>query len=594
MRRIAIVVCLAILFAFVLTTSSPLTGARAQKNSYKYRPIDQPERFVPGRVLVKFREKIMPDHARNIIAALGARDADEIRGLGVHILDLPEQADETGFAQAMAQRPEVEFAELDRIVLPDEVTPNDPWYIDEWHLTKIGAPTAWSSTTGGAGIIVAILDGGVDGSHPDLAPNMVAGWNTYDNTSDTSDPGGHGTKVAGSAVAASNNGIGVAGVAWGCKIMPVRIADSTGATTYSVMAAGLNWAANHGARVANISYTASDSSTVASAAKYFQSKGGVVAMSSGNSSTFDSAADNPYILTVGATDNYDALAPFSSTGNNVDLTAPGVLIRTTARGGGYQSVAGTSFSSPVVAGVAALVISANPTLTGSQVQEILKKSADDLGPTGWDASYGWGRVNAARAVAMAGGGTTVDTTAPLVSISFPVAAATVSGGVTVSVSASDNVGVSSVSLSIDGLPLAIDGVSPYDFQWDTTAVADGAHVLTAIASDAAGNSTSCSVSVNVSNFAVVDSLAPTVVIMNPVAGSTVSGTVSVSASPSDNVGVVKVELYVDGVLTASTTASPFTTKWNTRKAKAGAHVLQCKAYDAAGNVGSSQFVSVYK
>ncbi|HEY6231269.1 MAG TPA: S8 family serine peptidase, partial [Pyrinomonadaceae bacterium] len=344
MRRIAIVVCLAILFAFVLTTSSPLTGARAQKNSYKYRPIDQPERFVPGRVLVKFREKIMPDHARNIIAALGARDADEIRGLGVHILDLPEQADETGFAQAMAQRPEVEFAELDRIVLPDEVTPNDPWYIDEWHLTKIGAPTAWSSTTGGAGIIVAILDGGVDGSHPDLAPNMVAGWNTYDNTSDTSDPGGHGTKVAGSAVAASNNGIGVAGVAWGCKIMPVRIADSTGATTYSVMAAGLNWAANHGARVANISYTASDSSTVASAAKYFQSKGGVVAMSSGNSSTFDSAADNPYILTVGATDNYDALAPFSSTGNNVDLTAPGVLIRTTARGGGYQSVAGTSFS----------------------------------------------------------------------------------------------------------------------------------------------------------------------------------------------------------------------------------------------------------
>jgi thermitase len=594
MRRIAIAIGVATLSTLILTIGSRLPAASAQKGVNKYRPVDQSERFVPGRVLVKFRENILPDHARNIIAALGARDADELRGIGVHILDLPEQADEAGFAQAMAQRTEVEFAELDRIVLPDEITPDDPWYVDEWHLKTIGAPTAWSSTTGGAGIIVAILDGGVDGSHPDLAPNMVAGWNTYDNTSDTSDPGGHGTKVAGSAVAASNNGIGVAGVAWGCKIMPVRIADATGATTYSVMAAGLNWAANHGARVANISYTASDSSTVASAAKYFQSKGGVVAMSSGNLSTFDAAADNPYILTVGATDNYDVLASFSSTGNNVDLTAPGVLIRTTARGGGYQSVAGTSFSSPVVAGVAALVLSANPNLTASQVQDILKQSADDLGAAGWDPSYGWGRVNAARAVAMAGGGATVDATAPVVSITSPGSNATVSGGLSVGVSASDNVGVSSVSLSIDGVQLAIDGASPYAFQWDTTTVADGPHVLTAKASDAAGNSGSCSISVTVSNYIVVDSLAPTVVITNPVGGSMVSGTVSVSANPSDNVGVVKVELYVDGVLTASATAAPFTTKWNTRKAKAGAHALQCKAYDAAGNVGWSQVVSVNK
>ena len=594
MRRIAIAIGAATLSTLILTIGSRLPAASAQKGVNKYRPVDQSERFVPGRVLVKFRENILPDHARNKIAALGARDADELPGIGVHILDLPEQADEAGFVGAMAQRTEVEFAELDRIVLPDEVTPDDPWYVDEWHLKTIGAPTAWSATTGGAGIIVAILDGGVDGSHPDLAPNMVAGWNTYNNTSDTSDPGGHGTKVAGSAVAASNNGIGVAGVAWGCKIMPVRIADATGATTYSVMAAGLNWAANHGARVANISYTASDSSTVASAAKYFQSKGGVVAMSSGNLSTFDAAADNPYILTVGATDNYDVLASFSSTGNNVDLTAPGVLIRTTARGGGYQSVAGTSFSSPVVAGVAALVLSANPNLTASQVQDILKQSADDLGTAGWDPSYGWGRVNAARAVAMAGGGAPVDASAPTVSITSPGSNATVSGGLSVGVSASDNVGVSSVSLSIDGVQLAIDGASPYAFQWDTTAVANGPHVLTATASDAAGNSGSCSINVTVSNYIVVDSLAPTVAITNPVGGSTVSGTVSVSANSSDNVAVVRVELYVDGVLTASATAAPFTTKWNTRKAKAGAHALQCKAYDAAGNVGLSQVVSVNK
>jgi subtilisin family serine protease len=591
MKRITTAACVASLLALVLISGDPTVRVRAQKNRYRVMP--PPTQFVPGRVLVKFRDHIMSDHARNIIAALGARDADEMPSIGVHILDLPEQADEAGFAQAMAHRPEVEFAELDRILSPDEMTPNDPWYVNQWHLKKIGAPTAWSSTTGSTEIIIAILDGGVDGTHPDLAPNMVAGWNVYDNSSDTSDPGGHGTKVAGSAVAASNNSIGVAGVAWGCKIMPIRIADPTGATTYSIIAAGLNWAANHGARVANVSYTASDSSTVQSAAKYFQTKGGVVAISSGNLSTFDSTPDNPYILTVGATDNNDVLTSFSNTGNNVDLSAPGIMIRTTARGGGYESVAGTSFSSPIVAGVAALVISANPSLTSTQIQDILKQSADDLGATGWDTGYGWGRVNASRAVALAGGAT-ADSTPPTVSITSPVAGVTVSGGLNIGVAASDNTGVTSVTLSVDGTPLATAGASPYAFVWDTTAVANGSHVLTATASDAAGNSASCSLTVNVNNSIVLDTTAPVVIITAPSAGVTVSGNVLVSTNTADNIGVVRNELYVDGVLTATSVAAPFAFKWNTRKAKAGSHVLQCRAYDAAGNVGFSDIVSVVK
>src|SRR6185369_8180687 len=179
---------------------------------------------------------------------------------------------------------------------------------------------------------------------------------------------------------------------------------------------------------ANISYSPiTDSSTVTSAAKYLQSKGGVVTSSAGNTGTFVSTPDSPYILTVSATDANDVLSSSSSTGNNVDLSAPGISIRTTARGGTYAAVSGTSFSAPIVAGVAALVMTANPSLTPAQVQDILKQSADDLGASGWDASYGWGRVNATRAVAMAGGSSNVDSTPPVVSITSPVAGATMAG-----------------------------------------------------------------------------------------------------------------------------------------------------------------------
>src|SRR5207249_3841082 len=141
--------------------------------------------------------------------------------------------------------------------------------------------------------------------------------------------------------AASDTGAGGASVASGCTILPSRISALNAYATYSTVASGLTYAADHGARVANVSFRASDSSTVASAAQYFQSKGGVVAMAAGNESTFVSSADNPYLLTVSATDSNDAMASFSNTGNNVDLAAPGVNIYTTTRGGAYGLATGT-------------------------------------------------------------------------------------------------------------------------------------------------------------------------------------------------------------------------------------------------------------
>src|ERR1051325_9905826 len=219
------------------------------------------EGFVPGRVLVKFRDNVGLDHARQIVAALGAREADELPGIGVIVLDLPEQADETAFAHVLAARADVEFAELDRILKPADITPNDPWFANwEDHLRRIQAPTAWSTTVGSSNVVIAILDTGVDSNHEDLAANIVPGWNTYNNNSSTMDVSGHGTAVAGTAAAVSNNGVGVASVCWSCRIMPVRVSDMTGYVTYSSISAGFSWASDHGARVANISYIVSDSS----------------------------------------------------------------------------------------------------------------------------------------------------------------------------------------------------------------------------------------------------------------------------------------------------------------------------------------------
>jgi subtilisin family serine protease len=497
MKRIVITTCLMLLLGVGITDlSSRQAGAQDQV----FTPIKKTTKFVRGRVLVRFQSQIRSDHARQIIAAMGGRDSAEIEGIGVHIVDLPYQASEHVFLRAFMNRPEVEFAELDHLLRPEQTIPNDPLFnnLNSWSLPKIDAPAAWSLNTGSANIIIAILDTGVDASHPDLASQMVSGWNVYNNNSDTSDVQGHGTAVAGAAAAASNNGIGVSSVAWGCRIMPVRISDLTGMAPESTIASGLSWASAHGARIANISYYITGSRTISSAAKNFQDRGGVVVAAAGNYGVAETVADDPAVITVGATDSLDNLYSWSNHGRNLDVVAPG-SVYTTARGGIYGVGSGTSFASPAVAGVAALLLSGNSFLTPRQVEAILKQNADDLGEAGWDSVYGFGRINAGRAVAA--------------------------------------------------------GLSDPDSS---------------------------------------DTLPPVITIMSPNSGAAVSGTVNVQVAATDDVGVTKGELYVDNVLVATSTTAPFTLKWNTRKVRAGQHALHSKAYDAAGNVGGSSPVIVYK
>jgi M6 family metalloprotease-like protein len=186
-----------------------------------------------------------------------------------------------------------------------------------------------------------------------------------------------------------------------------------------------------------------------------------------------------------------------------------------------------------------------------------------------------------------------DTIAPVTAITSPSAGATVSGSTTVSASATDDTGVSRVEFHVNGSLAASDSSAPYSFSWNTTAVANGTYSLTSKAFDAAGNnSTSAAVTVTVSNTAPSDTIVPTTAITAPAAGATVSATTTVTASASDNVGVTKVEFYVDGVLASTDTASPYSFSWNTTTSLNGSHTLSSKAYDAAGNIGTSANVTV--
>lgn len=544
--------------------------------------------FAPGRILVLPRAGLNDAAFAKILGEQGGGHARRVGNSTLKIVDLPPGL-EKQMVEKLSRHPHIKFAELDRIVAPGLVS-NDPYLGSEWHLSKIGAGTAWDKAKGD-GVTIAILDSGVDASHPDLAGRLVAGWNVYDGNSNTADVYGHGTKVAGAAAAALNNAIGVAGVAGNARIMPIRVSATTGSAAYSAMAQGLTWAADNGAKVANLSFRAAGSASVNSAASYMKSKGGLVVSSAGNNAVNEGFAITSSMIPVSSTGSADGLSGFSSYGNYVAVSAPGEGIYTTTNGGGYAAVSGTSFSSPITAGVLALIMSANPSLKNTDVESILYSTALDLGVTGRDIHYGYGRVNAAGAVAAAASMTVVsDVTPPTAVISTPLGSSSVSGLVPVNVTATDNLAVTRVELRVNGAVVATDTAAPYAFSWDSATAANGMSSLVATAYDDAGNSNaSTAVSVNVANNLAADTLPPAVSIRNPIAGGRITGTVSISTAASDDRGTagLKQWIYVDGKLVASGSGGTLAYSWNTRKFASGAHTISAVAQDAAGNQSSA-------
>lgn len=299
----------------------------------------------------------------------------------------------------------VRYAEPDPVVVAHYV-PNDPRYPDQWGPPVIGMVGAWDTTRGTHAITAAVIDTGVDATHEDLAANICGGGHDFVNDDDDpADDNGHGTHVAGTVAAAIGNATGVAGMTNAC-IMAIKVLGADGSGFASDVASGMAWAADHGARVINMSLGGPHSAAEASAAAYAWAQGVLIVASAGNSGCASVGFPAAYreVIAVGSLDSSGPSGPgtrrstFSDCGDEVELAAPGSSILSTCTGDRYCRLSGTSMASPHVAGVAALAWSPDLARTNADVRCVLRQTADDLGPPGRDEEYGVGRVDAAGAI----------------------------------------------------------------------------------------------------------------------------------------------------------------------------------------------------
>jgi subtilisin family serine protease len=304
--------------------------------------------------------------------------------------------------RALRRSHAVRYAEPQRRLHALESSRPDPGRAQQWGLDAVGAGAAWALTRG-AGVIVAVVDTGVAAS-PDLAGRLLPGWNVIARSDASADDNGHGTHVAGTIAEVEGNGLAEAGVAPEASILPVKVLDAEGSGSDVDVAAGIVWAADHGARIINLSLGGPEASTVlADAVLYARHAGVLIVAAAGNDGgAVGVPARLAGVIAVGAIDAALVRAPFSAGGRELDLVAPGVgiLQQTIDGAGGYadRSLSGTSMASPHVAGVAALVLAAGRATTATGMARVLTRTARDLGVAGKDIAYGAGLVRADAAL----------------------------------------------------------------------------------------------------------------------------------------------------------------------------------------------------
>ncbi len=458
-------VFLAIILAVVLGAASAQTVSTPAHSTQTAVVSGSPGSIRPGHILVRFKTTPAQDVLNQLNTAFGARVVGTIDKIGVTHLQAPGSG--LALLGHLRKRSDVEFAEFDSPVETFS-QPDDPYFsaayatfkygtISQWGPQAVSAPAAWDTTLGDLSIVIAIVDTGVDDTHPDLASKIVGEYSYVGNSA--KDDFGHGTHVAGIAAAATNNNVGIAGMCPNCGILSVKVLNSQGSGYISDVAAGITYAASHGARVISLSLGGSGhTETLHSALAYAVANNALPVCAAGNSNS-SNAPEPAYwydCLSVIATDQSGARASFSNYGVVDDVAAPGVAIlstmptyQVTLNSYGYlksyDALSGTSMATPAVAGIAGLVLSKNPTLTPVQVKGIIEATAGD--GASWTPDLGFGVVNAAKAVSIA---IRSDNTAPAANLTSPAEGATVSGLVTVQAVPTDDSGVHHVDLINNG------------------------------------------------------------------------------------------------------------------------------------------------
>ncbi|HEY9722218.1 MAG TPA: S8 family peptidase [Oscillatoriaceae cyanobacterium] len=344
------------------------------------------------------------------VQSVGGATAHTMALSNTYVYRAKSASERAAILAAALKNPNVAYAEPDHIYHVTSA-PNDPDYSQQWDLPAIQMEQAWGITKGSSTIVIASVDTGVDYNHADLAGQIIKGPDLVNNDSDPLDDNGHGTHTTGTMVALMNNGTGVAGIAPGCKVLAIKAMDSQGAGDTSNISNGVIYAADHGAKVINLSLGGTyDDQTLRSAIQHATQKGVVVVAACGNdgNSQVNYPAGDPGVIAVGATDNTGGRAFYSNYGSYVPIAAPGSSILSTWDDGAYKTEDGTSMASPHVAAAAALVLSEHPSWTPDQVKQALVSTGDST--TGF--SNGTVRLNIYKALQYGGGSSSTSSPAP--------------------------------------------------------------------------------------------------------------------------------------------------------------------------------------
>jgi thermitase len=399
------------------------------------QPTGKEPKAVPGELLVGFAPGLAAAESRALVAGVSAKEQRRFRKINAALLSVdPDKAEKT--LERLRRDPRVRYAEPNFLVHADAV-PNDPHYPDLWGLQTIGAEAAWARTTGSPDVVAAVIDTGVDQSHPDLAANTWVnagescpgcradgvdndgngyvddwrGWDFVNDDNDPTDDHGHGTHVAGTVGAAGDNATGVVGVNWRVGLMALKFLGADGSGTTADAVAAILYASANGASVLNNSWSGGEfSQALLDAVEVSDERNALFVAAAGNDGSdndlvpaYPSSYETPNVLAVAATDSNDLPAFFTNYGRrSVDLAAPGVTVLSTWAGGSYQYASGTSMAAPHVSGTAALVIASGvlgPTPTPDAIEARLEGTARDLGAPGPDTIYGHGLLDAAAATA---------------------------------------------------------------------------------------------------------------------------------------------------------------------------------------------------
>ena len=351
---------------------------------------------VSDALLVQVRPGVNDWEAADIVSRVRGKEVGRFDESRVRVVSVDPSEREQA-RRTLLSDPRVQSVEDDAVAYAT-LTPNDPHWDEQWNMRRVRGTEAWETSRGDSRVIVAVVDTGVDENHPDLRGRVMRGWDFQNDDGNPYDDDGHGTAVATTAAAAGNDRVGIAGMCWRCRILPVKVLNGNGSGTHSNIAAGIRWAAKRGADVINLSIAGLNSTVVMEdAINYALRRGAVVVAAAGNwgSSRKTYPAAYPGVVSVAATNNVDRLYEWSNRGSWVTLAAPGCAFsgRPHSR---WAWLCGTSLATPVVSGAVGLMRSVAPNVGRWRVTRLLISSTQRL-----RISVSHGRLDAARALRLA-------------------------------------------------------------------------------------------------------------------------------------------------------------------------------------------------